>query len=78
MPANDDDLTKAGRHVEEAQRIVWQQKGRITRLRAAGFDTLDAEKTLRLLEANLQIFEEHKRALERKQRGTFSEVYLRG
>ena len=64
MVADIDHLSKARCHVEEAQRIVWQQKGRIIRLRAVGLDTLDAEKTLRLLEANLQTFREYKHALE--------------
>jgi hypothetical protein len=44
MPADDDHLAEAKRYVEEAQRIVWEQKGRIIRLRAAGLDTLDAER----------------------------------
>ena len=44
----------------EGRRIVWQQKGLIARLRAAGFDTLDAERTLRVLEENLKIFQEHR------------------
>ena len=59
-----DDLTKATCHVEEARRIVWRQKGRIIRIRSAGVDTLDAETTLRLLEANLRTFEDHRRALD--------------
>ena len=62
--ADVDPLGKARRHVEEAQRIVWEQKGRIIRLGAAGFDTRDAERTLRLFEANLQTFREYKHALE--------------
>jgi hypothetical protein len=78
MLAKVDHLTKARCLVEEARRIVWEQKGRITRLRAAGCDTLDAERTLRLLEANLQIFQEHKRALELEQQGAFPEARQRG
>jgi hypothetical protein len=54
MAADDDHLNKARLYVEEAQRLVWEQKGRIARLRAAGFDTLSAEQILRLLEANLK------------------------
>ena len=65
MPA--DDLAKAKRYVEEAQRIVWEQKGRIIRLRAAGLDSLDAERTLKLLGANLKILQEHALWLERKE-----------
>jgi len=64
MSADDDSLDKAGRYVEEAKQLVWEQKGRIVRLRAAGFDTLSAEQILRLLEANLKAFEEYRRSLE--------------
>lgn len=78
MHAELDDFTKAACHVEEARRIVWRQKGRIIRLRSAGVDTLDAETTLRLLEANLQTFEEHKRALEPEQQERPSENPVRG
>jgi hypothetical protein len=67
MPADDDHLAKAKRYVEEAQRIVWEQKGRIIRRRAAGLDSLDAERTLRVLEANLKVLPEHARWLERKE-----------
>jgi hypothetical protein len=63
MRAEVDDLAKAKRYVKEAQRIVWEQKGRIMRLKKAGVDTVDAERTLRLLETNLQTFREHERAL---------------
>ncbi len=45
--------------VEEAQRIVWEQEGRIIRLRAAGRDTKDAERILRLLETNPQTFQKY-------------------
>ena len=51
----------------EAQRIVWEQRGLIARLRAAGFDTLDAERTLRVLEENCRIFQEHRDSLEPKE-----------
>ena len=64
MVADVDHLSKARCRVEEAQRIVWEQKGRIFRLRAADLDTWDAERTLRLFEANLQTFQEYKHALE--------------
>jgi hypothetical protein len=65
--AAENDLAKARRHVEDAQRLVWQQKGRIVRLREAGRDTMSAEKTLSLLESNLQTFREHQSALEYNQ-----------
>jgi hypothetical protein len=51
--------------VEEARRLVWEQKGRIIRLREAGRDTWDAQRVLLLLEANLQKLQEHKEKLER-------------
>jgi hypothetical protein len=51
--------------VEEARRMVWEQKGRIIRLREAGRDTWDAQRVLLLLEANLQKLREHKQKLER-------------
>lgn len=63
-----DQIVKAARHVEDAQRLVWEQKGRIVRLRASGHDTLSAEKTLTVLEANLQTFREHQAASEHYQR----------
>jgi hypothetical protein len=70
-----DDLTKATRYVKDAQQIVWEQKGRIMRLRAASVDTVDAERTLRILEGNLQTFRDHQRALEfQRQRLPFRRV----
>jgi hypothetical protein len=67
MSTDDDSLNKATRLVAEGRRIVWEQKGLISRLRAAGFDTLDAERTLRVLEENLKIFQEHRDSLEPKE-----------
>jgi hypothetical protein len=58
------DLRRAEELVAEGRRIVQQQKGLIVRLRAAGVDTLEAERTLRLFEANLRRFEEHRDALK--------------
>ena len=78
MRAEFDDLTTATCHVEEARRIVWRQKGRIIRLRSADVDTLDAETTLRLLEANLQTFEDHRRTLEPERQERHSEANVRG
>ncbi len=78
MRAEFDDLSKANSRVEEARRIVWRQKGRIVRLRSAGVDTLDAETTLRLLEANFQTFEDHRRALELGQQERHAEGNVRG
>jgi hypothetical protein len=59
MVAHFGHLSKARCLAEEAQRIVWEQKGRIIRLRAAGRDTWGAERILRLLEANLQTLREY-------------------
>jgi hypothetical protein len=58
------DVDHLGCLVEEAQRMVWEQKGRIIRLRAAGRDTWDAERILQLLEANLKNLRGYKHALE--------------
>jgi hypothetical protein len=68
MSTDDDSLNKARRLVAEGQRIVWEQKGLIARIRAAGFDTADAERTLRVLEENLKAFQEHSDSLEPKER----------
>jgi hypothetical protein len=67
MSTDNDSLNKARRLVVEGRRIVWQQKGLIARLRAAGFDTLDGGRTLRVLEENLKIFQEHRDSLEPKE-----------
>jgi hypothetical protein len=58
------DVDHLGCLVEEAQRMVWEQKGRIIRLRVAGHDTWDAQRILQLLEANLQNLREYKHRLE--------------
>jgi hypothetical protein len=58
--ASENDLRRAEELVAEGRRIVQQQKGRIIRLRAAGIDTWNAQKTLHLFEANLQRFEVHR------------------
>ena len=55
----EDDLHRIEEHVAEARRLVQQQKGLITRLRAAGVDTWNAQKILSLLESNLRRFEEY-------------------
>ena len=61
---SENDLRRAEELVAEGQRIVQQQKGLIVRLRAAGVDTWEAERTLRLFEANLRRFEEHRDVLK--------------
>ena len=55
MTTQDDLLSTIERRIEEARRMVTEQKGRIARLKAAGTDTSLAEKTLSALEANLMI-----------------------
>ena len=50
---SESDLRRAEELVAEGRRVVQQQKGRIIRLRAAGVDTWDAQRTLHLFEANL-------------------------
>jgi hypothetical protein len=54
------EVAHLGSLVEEAQRTVWEQKGRIIRLSAEGRDTWDAVRILHLLEANLQNLRKHK------------------
>ena len=66
MITHDDLRSTIARHIEEARRMVTEQKGRIARLKAAGTDTSLAEKTLSALEANLMIFQKHKDWLERR------------
>ena len=61
---SENDLRRAEELVAEGRRIVQQQKGLIVRLRAAGVDTWEAERTLRLFEANLRRFEEHRDLLK--------------
>ena len=56
----EDDLRRVEEHVVEARRFLQQQKGLIIRLRAAGVNTLDAQRILWLLESNLRRFEEHR------------------
>ena len=45
MPAKDDLLSTITRHIEEAQRMVSEQRGRIARLTASGTDKSLAEDT---------------------------------
>ena len=56
----EDDLRRVEEHVAEARRLVQRQKGFIVRLRAAGANTLDAQRILWLLESNLRRFEQHR------------------
>ena len=48
MPAEDDDLREADHRVAEAQRHLDEQRERVTRLRADGADTADANRCWRL------------------------------
>jgi hypothetical protein len=56
----EDDLRLIEEHVAEARRLVQRQKGLIVRLRAAGVNTLDAQRILWLLESNLRRFEQYR------------------
>ena len=60
----EDDLRRVEEHVAEARRMVQRQKGLIVRLRAAGANTLDANRILWLLESNLGRLEEHRDRLK--------------
>jgi hypothetical protein len=42
----EDDLRRVEEHLAEARRLVQQQKGLIVRLRAAGANTLEAQRVL--------------------------------
>ena len=66
MPDDDYNLRRAEEHVAEARRSVLQHKGLITRIRAAGVDTSNAERILKVLERNLKTFEEYRDALKRR------------
>jgi hypothetical protein len=68
MITHDDLRSTIARHIEEAQRMVTEQKGRIARLKAMGVDTALAELTLRALEANLKRFQNHSDWAEQKNR----------
>ena len=63
---SENDLLRAEELVAEGRRIVQRQKGLVVRLRAAGVDTWDAERALRLFEANLRRFEEHRDILKER------------
>jgi hypothetical protein len=66
MITHDDLRSTIARHIDEARRMVTEQKGRIARLKATGVDTALAELTLRALEANLKRFQNHSDWSERK------------
>ena len=68
MPPEDDDLREADRRVAEAQRHVEDQRERVTRLRADGADTADAEQMLAAFEVNLNIFEENRQLVAEERR----------
>jgi hypothetical protein len=67
MITHDDFRRTIERHIEEARRMVTEQKGRIARLKATGVDTAIAELTLRALEANLKRFQNHSDWSERRE-----------
>ena len=59
VPIEFDKTLLAAKQVLDARNFVDEQKARIARLKAAGADTQDAERTLELLEANVRTFEDH-------------------
>ena len=66
----EDDIRHAEEYVAEARRFVQRQKGLVVRLRAAGVGTLDAQRILWLLEANLRRLEEHTDHLKASQQSS--------
>jgi hypothetical protein len=59
MPSDVGKIAQAAKRVMDARQLVFDQKSRIVRLRAVGLDSHDAERILRLLEANLEVFKGH-------------------
>jgi hypothetical protein len=57
--AEDSSLRMAFDHVQAARRIVAVQRRRVAHLKAVGASTSEAERTLRIFESNVRIFEEH-------------------
>jgi len=53
-------ILRAEQYVTKAHQIVASQRDRIERLRGAGYDTLDAEQTLRVFERSLRTFEDYR------------------
>ena len=62
--ADEDDLHRVDEHIADARRLVHRQKGLITRLRATGVATWDAQKVVGLLQSNLRRLEEHRDRLK--------------
>ena len=60
-------LTRQGALSWRDDGLSGNKRALLQRLRAAGFDTLDAERTLRVLEKNLKVFEERRDSLEPKE-----------
>ena len=57
---------RAEEHVAESRLLALRQRGLIIRIRAAGIDTSNAERTLKVLERNLKTLEEYRDALKRR------------
>ena len=53
-------ILRAERYVTKANQIVASQRDRIERLRGGGYDTLEAEQTLRVFEKSLRTFEDYR------------------
>lgn len=52
-------LSLAGQYIARGRRFVANQKRQIEQLRQVGADTMDAEHTLRVFQANLRLLENH-------------------
>jgi len=61
MTEKETTLEQAIRHVDEAKRLIAEQRQRIEKLKAAGISTLDAEQTLDVLSSTLPLLEKHER-----------------
>jgi hypothetical protein len=59
MGDEETELTIAARHVKHARQKIAQQQVRISRLRALGYPTTDAELTLDVFLGSLKVLQEH-------------------
>jgi hypothetical protein len=56
----DSTIPLAEQYVTQTHQIVASQRDRVERLRGAGYDTSDAEQTLRVFEKSLRTFEDYR------------------
>jgi uncharacterized protein Smg (DUF494 family) len=57
---DDSIIPLAEQYVTQTHQIVASQRDRVERLRGAGYDTSDAEQTLRVFEKSLRTFEDYR------------------